>query len=459
MTTDLTGDFELGEDEFDWDVFVPDPDESDVHGQTAALEDDAELSLDDADFDWDGALRDDAEPEKEAEGEARAGAAYDRIVDTVRRSLEDEAPMEATRGSDADTVPVPGPVDHSETPMPSDREPEATGLAASFAVWLESEKEADHEPAETMGLQRDTTWTSEPRREPVVAFAEEPNPETEPELNQWLAVDELPAVAEEHAEPTFAFEPLPASEPSPPRFAEAGTTVGAVGSAESTVLPSSDTGTLWATTPAAPWDADDPASAHTGEDDEDGDDGAEKPKRSRVFKATVVLACLLLLAVAAAVAVRELHHPTTTTTAPPAHVTTPTQAVVGTSSAGTAASNTARVQAATDAVDSATTAASVGLTSLAAFPTPTNVETVINPYISSLQLYETFLSGNAVPAPAQPAATAAVAKIRQDLQFLETIDGLPPQQLGAFLVQFDTDATQLQTTLSTLEQDLRAPAS
>ncbi len=101
----------------------------------------------------------------------------------------------------------------------------------------------------------------------------------------------------------------------------------------------------------------------------------------------------------------------------------------------------------------------MGLTSLAAFPTPTNVETVINPYISSLQLYETFLSGTKVPASAQPAAASAEARIRQDLQFLESIDGLPAQQLGAFLVQFDTDATQLQTTLSTLEQDLRTPAS
>jgi hypothetical protein len=163
------------------------------------------------------------------------------------------------------------------------------------------------------------------------------------------------------------------------------------------------------------------------------------------------------------VAVRALHHPTTTA-APPARVTTPTQVAAGTRAAGTgstgaAASGAARIQAATDAVDSATTAASVGLTSLSAFPTPTNVETVINPYISSLQLYETFLSGTKVPASAQQAAASSVAKIRQDLRFLETIDGLPPDQLGAFLVQFDTDATQLQTTLSTLEQDLRTPAS
>ncbi len=101
----------------------------------------------------------------------------------------------------------------------------------------------------------------------------------------------------------------------------------------------------------------------------------------------------------------------------------------------------------------------MGLTSLTAFPTPTNVETVINPYISSLQLFQTFLSGAKVPAPARAAATSAEAQLHQDLQFLDTIDGLPAQQLGAYLVQFDTDATRLQTTLSTLEQNLRAPAS
>ena len=30
MTTDLTGDFGVGEEEFDWDVFVPDPDDAEV---------------------------------------------------------------------------------------------------------------------------------------------------------------------------------------------------------------------------------------------------------------------------------------------------------------------------------------------------------------------------------------------------------------------------------------------
>ena len=101
----------------------------------------------------------------------------------------------------------------------------------------------------------------------------------------------------------------------------------------------------------------------------------------------------------------------------------------------------------------------MGLSSLGTFPTPTNVEKVINPYMSSLQLYESFLSASAVPARARSAASSAGAQVRRDLQFLETIDALPPLQLGTFLKQFDADATQLQTTLSALEQNLRSGTS
>jgi hypothetical protein len=101
----------------------------------------------------------------------------------------------------------------------------------------------------------------------------------------------------------------------------------------------------------------------------------------------------------------------------------------------------------------------VGLSSLATFPTPSNVEKVINPYISSLQLYGTVLSGATVPAPARADASSAEAQVRLDLNFLDTIEALPPLQLGTFLKQFDTDATQLQTTLNALEQNLRASAS
>jgi hypothetical protein len=39
---------------------------------------------------------------------------------------------------------------------------------------------------------------------------------------------------------------------------------------------------------------------------------------------------------------------------------------------------------------------------------------------------------------------------------LETIDSLAPIHLGAFLQAFDTDSTQLQSTLGTLETDMRA---
>jgi hypothetical protein len=80
---------------------------------------------------------------------------------------------------------------------------------------------------------------------------------------------------------------------------------------------------------------------------------------------------------------------------------------------------------------------------------------VINPYISSLQLYEAVLAGSNMPTAARPVAASAETQLRQDLQFLDTIDGLPADQLGAYLAQFNADATQLQTTLSRLEQNLR----
>ncbi len=177
----------------------------------------------------------------------------------------------------------------------------------------------------------------------------------------------------------------------------------------------------------------------------------EQSERSRVFTATVVLACLVLVVIAAAAFVYALHHPTAvaTTANAPAHA----------AASASSASDTARIQAATDALDSATTSASVALSSLSTFPTPSNVEKIINSYISSLQLYGTLLSGSTVPAPARADASSAEAQVRQDLQFLDTIDSLPPLQLGAFLKQFDTDATQLQTTLSALEQNLRATTS
>jgi hypothetical protein len=495
VTTDLTGDFELGEDEFDWDVFLPDPDEADMEAEASALENEAELSLDDSDFDWDGALRDDAGSENAAADEGRAGAAYDRIVDTVRRSVEDEPSTGADNERETDTIPAFGAQDESEQPHGAEREPVVTGFAAatSFAdapgleadpdravEWAsEATLEPDDAPAVAIEPAPAAAWRTEPVGEAAAGFGREPDVDAEPhvdleagmedesELDHWLTLDEDPLLAAPEAEPPVAFEPVHTTDPVEPQFVEAAATalpLGVIGAVEAAPLRSSRDHATWAMAPTELWEVDGPAEPTSDSFfDHAAEEAEEEPKRSLVFKATVVLACLFLVVAGAVLAVRALHHPTTTA-APPARVTTPTQVAAGTgssgtSSTGTAASATARMQTATDAVDSATTAASVGLTSLSAFPTPTNVETVINPYISSLQLYATFLSGTKVPSSAQPAAATAEAKIRQDLQFLETIDGLPAQQLGAFLVQFDTDATQLQTTLSTLEQELRTPAS
>ena len=125
MTTDLTDGSELSEEEFAWDVFAPDPDESEIAAEAAALEDEDELDLDDSHLDWEAAMR---EPETMGgpEGEARAGAAYDRIVDTVRRSFED--PENAGDVVDEDHV--------DEVPdVVAALEPEATG--APGLAWLD----------------------------------------------------------------------------------------------------------------------------------------------------------------------------------------------------------------------------------------------------------------------------------------------------------------------------------
>ncbi len=148
MTTDLTGDFELGEDEFDWDVFLPDSDEADGEDVAVAFEDET----DESDFDWDGALRDDTGPESGADDGARAGAAYDRIVDTVRRSFEDEPSTPADSEPETDTSPVVGADEGTERRSDGDRQPVVAGFAASFADPVESEAHTDPVVASAAGV-------------------------------------------------------------------------------------------------------------------------------------------------------------------------------------------------------------------------------------------------------------------------------------------------------------------
>jgi hypothetical protein len=452
VTTDLTGDFGLGEEEFDWDVFVPDPDDAEIAAEAAALEDEDELDLDDSEFDWDAALREDPEPEAGADGGARAGAAYDRIVDTVRRSFEDPEPL-------ADFEPEPVAVHATETPTPSESRPEVENLAFApepeaerrQGVWLpetELGAEAELEEASEWGPEPDTA------RAPgaISEWRPEAFPQTEDNLEPEAAVEpeadlEPEATLELEAEPEWE----PELEPAEARIAEMAAAVASVGPAESFPVPPSEAraavseedGLRQDIGEAAP--AESPVSLPTRTSRTHKKH--EQNRISRVFTATVVLACLALVLVVAAAVVHSRHHPPTG--GAPTHAAPPTSS----------SSETARIQTATDALDSATTSATVGLSSLPTFPTPSNVEKVINPYMSSLQLFGTLLSGSTVPSRARSAASNAEAQVRQDLQFLDTIDALPPLQLGAFLKQFDADAAQLQTTLSALEQNLRSASS
>jgi hypothetical protein len=171
---------------------------------------------------------------------------------------------------------------------------------------------------------------------------------------------------------------------------------------------------------------------------------AAQPGRSKVFMATVVLAGAFLAFVGADAIMHSLHGTTAATTPPPA----------GTAPLASASPEAARIQSATDEVDSATTSAQAGLASLPGFPTPSNVAGIVNPYVTSLRLYLTYMSGASVPAAAQAEAGAAETEVRQDVTFFSTVDGLPPIRLGSFLNKFAADQTRLQATLTTLEQDL-----
>ncbi len=518
MTTDLTGDFGLGEDEFDWDVFLPDPDESEIAAEAAALEDDAELDLDDSDFDWEAALREEGESENEGDNGARAGAAYDRIVDMVRRSFEDEP--DAETDADGDAEPQPVAVQESETLLPAEREGEVESVPTGLDDAAEpdvtphrvSQMRQDEELAPDGALAAHEEFVADDEHEPehapawgsALPFVAEPDlqsgPETEPEpeplrdlepamlsvadpdLDQGLDPD--PGLdPQQGLDPEQGLESDPEpdvdAEPKLAPFstlAEPAAAAALVWGVESTPDTPADLQPTWATASAAHGtDAGDLEVADVVDAvevvgvveaadavDADGDElgtqatGAAK-QRSRVLTATIVLACLFVVVVAAVLGVRALRpssHPATTS-APPVTAAPPARTVTTVPSS----QNVARIQTATDAVDSATTAASVGITSMTTIPTPTSVETVMNPYIAALQLYQTVLSGSQVPAAARPAEVSAQAQLRQDLVFLDTINGLPPAQLGAYLAQFDSDATSLQTTLSTLEQNLRAPAS
>jgi hypothetical protein len=438
MTTDLTGDFDLEEEEFDWDVFVPDPDEAEIAAAAAALEDEEDLPPDDSDLDWEAAFRDEPQPE----GDGGAGAAFERIVDTVRRSVEEP---EAESPTEHEFLMEPEPaVGELEDEVELD-------LGAEFEVEQELELEPgfDVEPEPQPHAEFGTLPGPPEDEDPWAATETDRATAQEPDV-VWDADVILAAVAPPESGTDWQFDPEPEAHPALPP-AETGET--AIAGA-TTAAPRDEATAEWGAEPAAPvWSPEALPEHDDGAAPSDGGPTRVRTRttggrgRSGVFTATLVLACLVLVALAATLAVKSLH-PKPLPTSPPAHAVHPP-----------VSPDAARIDTATEEVGSATTGAQAAIASMTSFPTPASVATIINPYVSSLQLYETALAGSKVPPPAATAAATAEAEARQDLTFLDTIHGLPPVQLGAFLNQVRAETAQLQTTLSGLEQSLRTPTT
>jgi hypothetical protein len=155
--------------------------------------------------------------------------------------------------------------------------------------------------------------------------------------------------------------------------------------------------------------------------------------RSRAFVTVAVVLCFLVAIVAGAAIVSAFHNPTAPTANPGAapNSEVPSPAV-------------ARVQAATDTAEAATTTARSTLNTVPGIPTLTNVAAIINPYVESLQHYQTTLTKTAVPASAKTTVDSVRSLVRQDAQFLFTINVLPSLGLGAYLAEFGKRSTQLQ---------------
>jgi hypothetical protein len=167
-----------------------------------------------------------------------------------------------------------------------------------------------------------------------------------------------------------------------------------------------------------------------------------------VYTATVVLACVLLVAVSTVLIARAFHRPSNPGS--PAASASPAVA-------------RAELQAATDEVDAATTTAVAGIMSLPVAPTRGQVAAVVNPYVETLALYDTVLSGSLsahdLAASSTGPARATAAQIRRIVSSLRTVDVLPPIALGAFVQSFGSDATGLQATLNDLEGALASPSA
>jgi hypothetical protein len=158
---------------------------------------------------------------------------------------------------------------------------------------------------------------------------------------------------------------------------------------------------------------------------------------------TAVLASLFVVFVVVMVVMVLLHHSDN----PPAGKASTTAVV---------SPETARLQTATRAMSTHASTTLSALHAIHGIPTTVNVATVINPYVSDLERYQTVLSGAKVPTAARGAAAKVRSLLSHDVQSVATIDGLAPLRLGSYLEEFGTGLTQLQKDLGTLEHALRA---
>jgi hypothetical protein len=175
------------------------------------------------------------------------------------------------------------------------------------------------------------------------------------------------------------------------------------------------------------------------------DDQHRRGRRSRAVTTTIVLVSLFIVFAAVAAVVASLHH-----SAPPSHgrASAPRPKV--------SSADVTRVRTATAAADAATTTVHVNLDSLHGIPTPAGVAAVINPYVQSLQQFQSVLATTALPARTRTAAASAQVLVTQDVQFLATINGLPSIRLGSYLEQVGQESADLQSTLARLQTELPA---
>ncbi len=500
-TGDPTGDL-TDEADLDWDRFVPDHEEDEA-GPGGGFEDfvlgDSDGATEDLELRWDVFEADTRDAEEEARS-AQVDAVLDRMTQRALRHAEG-------LGLDADHAPgAPGAPGAPEAPgaagaaLSTDGGDEGENAATAFArleeallrgALEEDDGATESLPEEWLTVADDPSVTHDEEdvgdilREDVLRHLDSAS-DRDDELDEALlreaeAEEALMqgADAEEEAEVGAEWIPLHAEFEDPGVLEEAeswfddetGDQTAKQPEDEIEDRPSHVERDVSAAIPASleyqdVWGDSAPeafpsttaataATATTGFDARDGA-GAEDPseagrirlgKKASDQRRLVLLACLFFLVVLGAVVLHFGH--TQSGGSSPAPPRAPTSA---------SPAQVARLESAITDVQSASSGVQSGLTNLALFPTPPRVATMINPYVDSLHLYDTLAAGVRVPAPAQAAARSAETQVRSDIAFLQTINGLAPIQLGAFITSFLARSTQLEETLGALQHALTTAA-